>query len=629
MIFVKQVGLQFGSQVVFDDISCTITKEDKIGLVGRNGTGKSTFLKVLDGSIGLDRGSIEMQRGSKIAYMPQEMVIQSSKNVLDETLSALQHLYSMEQEKNKLFEKIQHDPTEHDMIRYAELEHELIEQNFEYKKVQAQKMLTGLGFDDAKQKMSVDQLSVGWRMRIVLAKLLLQDADFYLFDEPTNHLDLSAKNWFLNFLKNGDFGYMLVCHDRYFLDKACEKTFELSMGNLTVYYGNYSYYVEQKRIRTEFLEQAYEQQQREIKQKEDTINRFRASATKSAMAQSMIKALDKIERIKIEPKIKTISLKLAPPTRSGQYVLTVKDVAFGFTKQLFKNVSFEVQRGEKVALIAPNGTGKTTLFNLIAEKLRLQHGSIELGHQVVTALFDQDQEKVLDPKKTIFEEVVASCPQATEAQIRMILGAFLFSGDDVHKLTKVLSGGERNRVAMSKIILSKANFFLLDEPTNHLDIESKEVILQALKNFEGTILFVSHDQDFVNKLSTKIIELDTNGVTPYFGNYDAYLETKNTVSKMRDQGSDQTATLKNTTASNKPESKKELYELSKKFRNLENKIKQLEQKQPEISNKMGMVAYGSDEYHQLNQELDKVKKSLQATTKEWEEVAIKLDRDVS
>ena len=378
------------------------------------------------------------------------------------------------------------------------------------------------------------------------------------------------------------------------------------------------------------LEQAYEQQQREIEQKEDTINRFRASATKSAMAQSMIKALDKIERIKIEPKVKTISLKLAPPVRSGQYVATVRDVSFGYTKQLFKNVSFEIARGEKVALIAPNGTGKTTLFNLIAGKLKLSHGSIELGHQVIEALFDQDQEKVLDPKKTIFEEVVASCPHATESQIRAVLGAFLFSGDDVHKLTKVLSGGERNRVAMSKIILSKANFFLLDEPTNHLDIESKEVILQALKNFEGTILFVSHDQDFVNKLATKIIELDSDGVTSYFGNYDAYLETKNTVAKMRGQDQNvETSVQKVTAKPNLAISKKEQYELSKKFRNLENKITQLEQKKVEILNNMGLVVYGSEQYLSLGQELEKLKKNVETATKEWEEVAAKLDRDIS
>ncbi|OGB86498.1 hypothetical protein A3J41_01245 [candidate division TM6 bacterium RIFCSPHIGHO2_12_FULL_38_8] len=420
----------------------------------------------------------------------------------------------------------------------------------------------------------------------------------------------------------------MVCHDRYFLDKACNKTFELSMGNLTVYYGNYSYYVEQKRIRTEFLEQAYEQQQREIKQKEDTINRFRASATKSAMAQSMIKALDKIERIKIEHKPKTISLKLAEPARSGQYVLTVKNVAFGFNKPLFKNVSFEIQRGEKVALIAPNGTGKTTLFNLIAGKLSLQHGSVELGHHVITALFDQDQEKVLDPKKTIFEEVVAACPTAEESKIRAVLGAFLFSGDDVHKLTKVLSGGERNRVAMSKIILSKANFFLLDEPTNHLDIESKEIILTALQNFAGTILFVSHDQDFVNKLATKIIELDQDGVVSYAGNYDEYLETKNTVQSLRSKGAQPELQQKMTTVSANALSKKEAYELQKKFRNLDNKIKQLEQKKPEILNQLGMVAYGSEQYLQLNQELDKNKKALETASKEWEEIARKLDKDI-
>ncbi len=629
MIFVKQIGLQFGSQMVFDDISCTLTKTDRVGLVGRNGAGKSTFLKVVDGLIGLDKGNIEMQKGCKIAYMPQEVVIKSDKNVLDETLSAIAHLYQMDQERARLFAKIQDDPTEHDMIAYAELEHELLEQDFEGKKVQAQKMLIGLGFDAAKQKMSVDQLSVGWRMRIVLAKLLLQDADIYLFDEPTNHLDISAKNWFLNFLNNGNFGYLLVCHDRYFLDKACNKTFELSLGHLTVYYGNYSYYIEQKKIRTEFLEQAYEQQQREIKQKEKTIDRFRASATKSAMAQSMMKALDKIERIELEAKPKTIALKLAVPVRSGQYVLTVKDVSFGFTKQLFKNVGFEIQRGDKVALIAPNGTGKSTLFNLIAQKLTLKHGSIELGHNVVTTLFDQDQEKVLDPKKTIYQEICDACPNVEESKIRAVLGAFLFSGDDVHKLTKVLSGGERNRVAMAKIILSKANFFLLDEPTNHLDIESKEVILQALKGFEGTILFVSHDQDFVNRLATKIIELNENGVTLYPGNYDSYLEVKDSLGKHRNEDID---VLKKSGSSSQTVSvagisKKELYELQKKVKNLNNRVAQLEQKKPEILNQMGLVAYGSAEYTKLHEELLRSDKIMQAAIQERDELSKKLNKE--
>lgn len=627
MIFVKDVSLQYGSQIIFDEISCTVNKTDRIGLVGRNGAGKSTFLKVIDGMIGIDAGSIEMQRGCKVAYMPQEVVIKSEKNVVDETMSALAHLFLMHEEKEKLFVKIQDDATEHDMIRYAELEHELLEQNFDYKKVQALKILQGLGFDEKKQLQSVSQLSVGWRMRVVLAKLLLQDADFYLFDEPTNHLDLSAKNWFLNFLKQGDFGFMLVCHDRYFLDKVCDKTFELSFGRLTVYYGNYSYYLEQRSIRLHYQQQAYEQQQREIKQKEKTIERFKASASKATSMQSMLKKLDKIERIEVEQPPKIISLKMTPPARSGQYVLTVKNVGFGYTTPLFKNVSFELEREDKVALIAPNGTGKTTLFNLIAHKLSCTQGSITLGHQVTTALFDQDQEKVLDPDKTIYQEICDSVPQATEAQIRSVLGAFLFSGDDVFKLIKVLSGGERNRVAMVKIILSKANFFLLDEPTNHLDIESKEVILAALQNYQGTILFVSHDQDFVQRLATKIVELHADGVTVFPGTYEAYLQHKMTLENTK-TGSNVVQEKKSEKAEAKVSSidKKELYELQKKAKNMTNRIAANEKRQLQILDEMGKAEYGSELHQKLQKEFEAVEKSLKDTQKDLGILSAKINK---
>ncbi|HSW77114.1 MAG TPA: ABC-F family ATP-binding cassette domain-containing protein [Candidatus Saccharimonadales bacterium] len=618
MIFIKNLELQFGKQIVFDDISCTLSKQDRVGLVGRNGTGKSTLLKVIAGDIGTDGGDIDIQRGSKIAYMPQEVVIVSEKNVLDETLATFTYLYDMAQEKIALDTMIAKNPTSVDMNRYGEIEHELLEHNFDSKKAQAQKILAGLGFDEKKQVSKVSQLSVGWRMRVVLAKLLLQDADFYLFDEPTNHLDLPSKNWFLQFLKEGSFGYLLVCHDRYFLDQACNKTFELSLGKLTVYHGNYSIYLEQKKMRTEHLQQAYEQQQREIKHKQSIIDRFRASATKSAMAQSMIKSLDKIERIELERKPKTMTLKLQPPVRSGQHVLTVKDVAYSFDHELFKNVSFEIQRGDKVALIAPNGTGKSTLFNLIAGKLKLQKGSIEFGHNVISALFDQDQEKILDPHKTVVQEVTDACPNITEAQIRATLGSFLFSGDDVKKLTKVLSGGERNRVAMSKIILSKANFFLLDEPTNHLDIESKEVILNALTGFDGTILFVSHDQYFTNQLATKILELTPQGVTLYFGNYENYVSTKEST-----ESSHKPKEIKVTqvsTAQLPKIDKKELYLLQKKAKNVRNKIGNLEKQIPTLLAAMGIATYGSDEYNKLQQDLNKAQADLASSTKDWEEM---------
>ncbi|MCX5924527.1 MAG: ABC-F family ATP-binding cassette domain-containing protein [Candidatus Dependentiae bacterium] len=623
MIYIKNLELQFGNQVVFDEINCTINKLDRVGLVGRNGTGKSTLLKIIAGDMGTDGGEIDIQRGSKIAYMPQEVVIASDKSVVDETLATFQYLYDMSQEKIALEAIIAANPTASDVNRYAELEHELLEHNYDSKKAQAQKILTGLGFDDKKQAAKVANLSVGWRMRVVLAKLLLQEADFYLFDEPTNHLDLSTKNWFLQFLKDGSFGYLLVCHDRYFLEEACNKTFELSLGKLTVYHGNYTFYLEQKKMRTEHLEQAYEQQQREIKHKESIISRFRASATKAAMAQSMIKSLDKIDRIELERKPKTMVLKMQPPARSGQQVLVVKDVSYSFDRPIFKDVSFEIQRGDKVALVAPNGTGKSTLFNLIAGKLKLQKGSVEFGHNVISALFDQDQEKVLDPNKTIVQEVTDACPNITEAQIRATLGSFLFSGDDVKKSTKVLSGGERNRVAMSKIILSKANLFLLDEPTNHLDIESKEVILQALQSFEGTILFVSHDQYFTNKLATKVVELTEQGVTLYFGNYESYVSTKETVQSS--QAPKEVKTKQESSSSMPKIDKKDLYLLQKKAKNVKNKIGNLERQIPTLLASIGNVAYGTDEFNKLQDELKKAQTDLASSTKDWEEMQKQID----
>jgi len=625
MIFVKNLSLQFGSQTVFNNISCNLSDKDKVGLVGRNGTGKSTLLKIIAGLQDYDKGDIEKSSFFKVAYMPQEVVITSNKNVVDETMASFEYLHKLKEESDQLEPIILDDPTEEQMTRYCDIQHDLLENNFDEKRAQAIRILMGLGFDLEKQQKLVSQLSVGWRMRIVLAKLLLQDADFYLFDEPTNHLDITAKNWFLDFLKDGDFGYLLVCHDRYFLDKACNKTYELSMGKLTIYHGNYSYYLVQKKTRQEHLERAYEQQQREIKQQEKTIERFKALASKATMMQSMVKKLEKVERVEIERGPRVMNLKLKTPERSGEYVLTVKDVSYSFNQKLFDHVSFEVQREEKAALIAPNGTGKTTLFNLIAKKLVLQHGSISLGHNVTVALFDQDQEKILDPEKTILDEVIASCPRIPESQIRATLGGLLFSGDDIFKKTKVLSGGERNRVAMAKVILSNANFLLLDEPTNHLDIESKEVILNALQQYEGTILFVSHDQDFVNKLASKIIELTPKGVKTYAGNYEQYLEIQEQITKLKgDIPKKQPAEIKQ--QEKKPQNK-DFYDLEKKSKSIEKKIEQLEKQKNFFLEKMGTCEYGSKQYQSAEQDFKKIQTQLEATQKEWEDIQKKLDGD--
>ena len=621
MIQVKNLELQFGEQIVFDSINCLINQNNRIGIVGRNGTGKSTFLKMIARQMRPDGGSIDTQKGFRIAYMPQDVVITSTKSVLDEALSVFAHLFDLVKEKD-ILEAIMESgkQTEDEVNRYAEIEIELLENNFSDKRSQAQKILSGLGFNEQKQNMNVSELSVGWRMRVVLAKLLLQEADFYLFDEPTNHLDLSTKDWFLNFLKTSNFGFLLVCHDRYFLDKACSLTYELSMGNLNIFQGNYSFYVEHKAFLTEQREQAYAKQQREIAQRERTIDRFKATASKAKMAQSMMRSLEKVERIELENTQKTISLRLHTPKKSGQLVLKVAGVAHSFDNQLFKNVSFEIERGDKVAIVAPNGTGKTTLFNLIAEKLKLQTGSIELGYNVETALFDQDQDRVLDPKKTIYEEVSSSCI-VTEQQLRSVLGALLFGKDEINKKCGVLSGGERNRVAMGKVILSNANVLLLDEPTNHLDIESKEIILQALQKFEGTIIFVSHDQDFVNRLSSKIIELNSHGAFLYLGNYDSYLNIKE-FSQVAAQPTTSKVIadipIKYSDAGN---------ELHKKCKALEKRVTKLEASLQATVKALELAEYGTMRFNTLEQEYKTLQVQINQQTQIWEDLLKQLEKE--
>jgi len=594
MIHLKNLGLKYGDQTVFSDLTMMIQDQDRIALVGRNGSGKSTLLKIIAGQQSIDAGQVVITKGMRVAYMPQEMLIHSSKTVEEEALSTFGRLYDDMKLAKELEDKIHSSstPAAQDVEKYAVLQHEIAEMDPEAKILKVNKLLTGLKFNEAHRKTQVDQLSVGWRMRLVLAKLLLQEADFYLFDEPTNHLDLSTKEWFLDFLKyETTFGFLLVCHDRYFLDNLCNKTLAILPGGKSkVYAGNYSYYKKNEAEETIMLEKAYEAQQRDIKQRKETIDRFKATASKAKMAQSMVKQLEKIEIIQLNQAAKKVNFSLAPVERAGQTVLTVKNVSHSFNRQLFKDVNFVINRGEKVALIAPNGTGKSTLFNLITSKLALQNGSIEQGHNVTSTLFDQDQEKVLNPTATILQEVEGNC-KASQQTIRTFLGSFLFPKGDVMKKTAVLSGGERNRVAMVKVMLSNANFLMLDEPTNHLDIESKETVLNALKQYDGTMLFVSHDQDFVNNLATRIIELTETGISSYDGNYNAYLDFKNSSSR-KDVTAEKSETkkIKESTLS-----KKELFELRKKYKNLDSNMKKYQKELDALLSNMYSLEFGSDE----------------------------------
>lgn len=623
MIIAKELTLLFGEQTVFDKINFTINQDQRIGLVGRNGSGKTTLLKVIAGLQGFDAGKIEIQKGSSIAYMPQEVVLLSKKSVLDESISIFQDLDQLVAESHEIEKllSLDHKYGEPEKLeRYAFLQNKLLELDYESKITQAKKILTGLGFTKEQLDGPVDTLSVGWKMRLVLAKLLLQKADFYLFDEPTNHLDLVAKDWFLDFLKNSNFGFVLVCHDRYFLDHLCEQIYELSLGRLTVYRGNYSKYLEQKEQNEQLLEKKFVEQQKHIKKEEALIDRFRAKASKAKMVQSRIKALEKIELVKLEPKLKTVNFSFPEVKRSGKIVLDVRDVSFSFgDKKIFQKVSFQIERGQKVALVAPNGTGKTTLLSLIMGKYEIQYGKITFGHNVEPALFEQDQNRSLNLDKTILQEVEDSCADSeTRMKVRGLLGAFLFTGDDVLKKIRVLSGGEKNRVAMAKVLLQNGNFLILDEPTNHLDIQSKEVLLSVLKSFSGTILFVSHDRDFLNHLATNILDLTLQGVFAYAGNYDSFLTQKEEQNRLVEQ---YTKTVSKVETNENFSENKISYLKKKQVRNLEAKIARQEKELADLSSKFENVEYGSEEYSKTFSRMKELQKLIEQDFALWEELS--------
>ncbi len=623
MIIIRDGQLELGTHSIFDDLNCTFQGDQKIGIVGRNGAGKSTLLKVIAGTLQLTGGSIQRDKTQKIAYMPQEMVLQSAQSVFDETFTVFDHYTKLEQRITEL-ETLLEEQSEHSsdyVEEYVKLQEQLAHFDKLAAQLKAREILTGLGFKTEMLQTPVNQLSVGWKMRVVLAQLLLQDADFYLFDEPTNHLDIVAKEWFFHFLKNGSFGYALVTHDRYFLEHACPLIFELERGKGTFYYGNLSYYLAQKEERRAHALAARTRQEKEIDKKQQTIERFRASASKAKMAQSMMKQLERIELVEVEPVLPSIHLSFPPVDQPGQIVLTLHNVRHTFDgKELFSHVNGEIRRGEKVALIAPNGVGKTTLFELIQGKLKLQGGSIEFGHKVKTAFFEQDQTRVLDNRATIFDEVQNSCLDVSQQTVRAFLGSFLFSGDQIEKKIGVLSGGERNRVAMVKVLLKKSNFLLLDEPTNHLDMYAQDILLQALQQYQGTILIVCHDHDFIQRLATRILELTPQGLQSYNGTYEEYLYFKKTMQPAQAQPT--IAPIKqekNEPVSENEQSGKELFLLRKQAAQLESKINKIEKELKELTLQFANMEYGSAPYQKAEKRFKDAQKELSHFLAEWEQ----------
>src|ERR1700704_2465057 len=537
MLQLSGAGKRYGHKLLFEKADWLITPESRIGLVGANGTGKSTVMKVLAGLETPRYRSISRPKGISAGYLPQDGLTLSGRSIFDECLSIFAGLHAMEEEMEALTHSMSElDPSSAAYAdvadRYQKLEHEFRAHDGYTLEAEVGKVLTGLGFHRDDWTRLTDEFSGGWQMRIALAKLLLQKPNLLLLDEPTNHLDLEARNWLEEYLTTYPYAFVLISHDRYFLDITVKRIVEIWNKQMHFYAGNYDQYLAGKTARKEQLESAYKTQHDRIEQLEVFINRFRYTATKAKQVQSRIKELEKMERIQIPEEEKTVHFSFPQPKPSGRIVAEFANVAKSYGEQgiaehkVFEKVSFMIERGERIALVGVNGAGKSTLIKLLAGQEALSAGEYKLGHNVEPDYFAQDQYKELDPEARILDDLGELSAASTQTQLRSLLGCFLFSGDDVFKRIGVLSGGERNRYALLKMLLHPANFLLLDEPTNHLDLRAKDVLLEALMKYTGTVVFVSHDRYFIDKLATRVFEIGDGKVEIYPGNYEDYLWRK-------------------------------------------------------------------------------------------------------
>jgi len=532
MLSLQNAGKRFGPRVLFTEANWLIRNNEKTALVGANGTGKSTLMKVLAGLESLDYGIMQQTRGMSIGYLPQEGLQLTGRTVFEECLSVFDELRAMEGEIERAaaqMSELDHASAEYEAVaeRFSMLQERFHALDGYALDAQVGTVLTGLGFGKEDWSRQVDEFSGGWQMRIALAKLLLAKPNLLLLDEPTNHLDLETRNWLEDYLHGYPFGYILISHDRYFLDVTIDRTVEIWNKRLTIFQGNYTKYLSQKDERRTQLLAAYKNQRDQIEHLESFINRFRAQATKAKQVQSRIKELEKIERIEIPEEEPVIHFKFPQPAPSGRMVVEAEGLGKSYgEKRVFRNARFSIERGDRVALVGVNGAGKSTLIKLLTGVEQPTEGTIKLGHNVVSEYFAQDQYKVLDPEARMLDDISRAAVKVPESELRSLLGCFLFSGDDVFKRLGVLSGGERNRFALARILVSPSNFLLLDEPTNHLDMRAKDVLLEAIAAFSGTVVFVSHDRYFIDRLATRVIEVENGVITSYPGNYEDYLRKK-------------------------------------------------------------------------------------------------------
>lgn len=640
MIDLSNISLQFNGKYLFKDVNYRISSGDKISLVGANGTGKSSLLKIIAGYLQPESGDVLKQKNISIGYLPQENIIHSGKSLLEEAFSALDDIVSLQsKEKHLTHLLIQPDLSDEDKMDIAhqlgEVHHMLEGLESFSAESKVKKILIGLGFGEEDFGRLTDEFSGGWQMRIALAKILISQNDILLLDEPTNHLDLDSLQWLINFLKAYKGGLLVVSHDKNFINQVTNKTLEIFLGRFYSFKGDYDSYLRFKEERDWQTIHQYEQQQTKLKETQQFIERFRYKATKAKQVQSRIKQLEKIELIELPEDKSEIEIKFPEPPQSGRTPIKLISVFKSYgEKKVFEGINFEIEKGEKVAFVGPNGAGKSTLAKIIAGVIDINSGERILGHNTLVSYYAQDVADNLDPELDILETVYGINEEKTVGQLRSLLGSFLFTGDDVFKKVGVLSGGEKSRVALCKILLTKANFIILDEPTNHLDYSSKLILQKALLDFKGTLILVSHDVDFLRPLVSKVVDISNGNITVYLDGIDYYLSK-------REQALEETHTTnrseKRAIVTRKDQKRieaelrqqkhkatkdilKSISDLELQITNTEKEIKSLEEKlaDPELY-------YDGELAKQTTSRFSSAKRELDSLLQKWEDLNIKLN----
>ena len=633
------ISKSFGEKVILNDASFHIEEREKAALIGNNGAGKTTLLRIIMNEISADSGQVVLMKDKKIGYLAQYQDVSGHRTVYEELLTTKQYIIDMEDRMRAIEVQMKNasgEELDRLMNTYTRLTHEFeLENGYAYKS-ELMGVLKGLGFTDEDFAKQVETLSGGQKTRVALGKLLISKPDILLLDEPTNHLDMESISWLETYLLNYPGAVFIVSHDRYFLDKVVTKVIEIDAAQVRMYSGNYSAYAEKKAQLRDAQYKAYLNQQRDIKHQEAVIVKLKSFNREKSIrrAESREKMLGKIQRIEKPTEVQSqMRLSLEPRVVSGNDVLTVEELSKSFPEQtLFTDISFQIKRGERVALIGNNGTGKTTMLKILNDLIPADSGTFSLGSKVQIGYYDQEHH-VLHAEKTIFEEISDTYPTLTETEIRNMLAAFLFTGDDVFKVISSLSGGERGRVSLAKLMLSEANFLILDEPTNHLDIASKEILEEALNSYTGTVFYVSHDRYFINQTATRILELTNQAVVNYIGDYDYYLEKKEELTEKYAPVQQETVTVQETAPATASEGKltwqqqKEEQARKRKqeaeLKKTEARIEELETRDKEIDETLVLpdVCTNVGRSAELSREKDKIQQQLEELYEKWETLA--------